>query len=143
VLADKGAEKLRLFGDYCGMAITNPAGHRARQTRRTLRPEAIFFLAVLVAGAALALSPEIWSRDAALPLAAALLFAAAALVAQLAWQRTSPFPHEAVTYRDVAGALVLIGIFAGAMVEPDQMLRLMQGGVPDAETSSPAASPLG
>jgi hypothetical protein len=33
-----------------------------------------------------------------------------------------------VTYADVAGALTLIGLCAAATIDPDQMVRLVEGG---------------
>ncbi len=54
-----------------------------------------------------------------------MFFVLAALVALLAWQRPAQGPH--LSYWDVAGAFTLIAIAVAALVEPDQMIRIVAG----------------
>ena len=61
-----------------------------------------------------------------MPLVSTLLLALAAAFGAAAWWRGWMDPGG-VTYRDVAGALTLIGLCAAATIEPDQMLRIVQG----------------
>ena len=65
------------------------------------------------------------SDDALLPAMAVLFFALAAGVTLIAWLR--PVPARHFSFWDVAGILTLVGIGAAAMVEPDQMVRLVAG----------------
>ena len=64
--------------------------------------------------------------DLVLTLASASLFVLAAAIAGLAWQQRSR-QHPGLSYWDVAGALTLIGICASALIEPEQMARVMIG----------------
>jgi hypothetical protein len=66
-------------------------------------------------------------NDLVLPLVAGLLFFLAAATALFAWCRRHGNDPRQLTLWDVAGALVLIGIGAAALVEPDQLLRLVGG----------------
>lgn len=116
------------------MSTTSPAGSRVHQLHQPLGPQLAFFAAVLLGAGVLAYSATSLSPDAAFPLLSVVLFGSAVLVALPAWRRSAPAPRAAVTYWDVAGALVLIGIFAGAMVEPDQMVRLMGDASGEPET---------
>ena len=61
------------------------------------------------------------------PSAVALLFALAALVALFASSCGPPRRDSGITYWDVAGALVLLGACAAALVDPDHMVRLVEG----------------
>ena len=88
-------------------------------------PQIAFSASVLAAFAILATCWLTLPRDLAFPLVSALLFVLAALVALAGWSRRPAAAQ--VTYLDVAGALTLIGIFAAALVDPDQMVRLVAG----------------
>jgi len=59
-----------------------------------------------------------------LPWVATLLLVLAASLAVVAWRRHSQDPTR-VTYADVAGALVLIGLCVAATIDPDQMVRII------------------
>ena len=61
-----------------------------------------------------------------MPVISILLFALAMVFALVAWVRCSTDEY-AVSYRDVAGALAFIGIGAAALVEPEQLARLVAG----------------
>ncbi len=56
---------------------------------------------------------------------ATLLFGLAALAALVAWSRGATGRHR-LTYWDTAGALTFIGIGAAALIDPEQMLRLIE-----------------
>ncbi|MGE3150280.1 MAG: hypothetical protein AB7K04_14570 [Pseudorhodoplanes sp.] len=93
-------------------------------------PFAAFLLPAAAALGLVVLSPVLLApghvaQDALLPVGAVLLFAAAAMAALIAFRR-----HPAqtrLTYWDTAGALVLLGIALSALIEPDQMVRLVRG----------------
>jgi hypothetical protein len=89
-------------------------------------PRLSFALAlIVVAAGAIAL---FWNgaADFVLPAVSTLFLALAAPVAFLAWQRNLPRTGTRVTYWDVAGALTFIGICAGALIDPDQMARIVE-----------------
>jgi hypothetical protein len=65
--------------------------------------------------------------DYVLPFAVALLFILAAGTALLGWRQRRSRGHS-ITYWDAAGALLFVGIVISAMVEPDQMLRIVNDG---------------
>ena len=60
-----------------------------------------------------------------MPLVSTLLLVLAASFGATAWWRGWMDP-DGVTYRDVAGALTLIGLCAAATIEPEQMMRIVQ-----------------
>ena len=62
-----------------------------------------------------------------MPIVSSLLLVFAGAFGVIAWRRGRMNPDN-VTYADVAGALVLIGLFAAATIEPDQLVRLVDGG---------------
>ena len=61
-----------------------------------------------------------------MPVVSILLFVLAMVFALVAWVRCSTDEY-AVSYCDVAGALAFIGIGAAALVEPEQLARLVAG----------------
>jgi len=61
-----------------------------------------------------------------MPVIATLFLAFAAGFAVVAWRNRGEDPTR-VTYADVAGALTLIGLFAASTVDPDQLVRTVQG----------------
>jgi hypothetical protein len=109
------------------VATTNPARSAQRASRIGAHGPALAFGATVVAAFAVLVLPiPALSKDIVLPLVSSLFLAGAAAIALLAWSRgrTSDSPH--LTYWDVAGALTLIGICAGALIEPDQLLRIVR-----------------
>jgi hypothetical protein len=109
------------------MSIVSPHKRLARRAQAWISgPFAVFAAAVVTAFAALMLCTAGLSRDLALPTVSVLFFAFAGVVALVAWRRELT-PTGVVTYWDVAGALTFCGICAGALVEPDQVLRLVDG----------------
>ena len=118
------------------MAITHPAKNFARRSDPwTLGPQVTFAVALLIAFAVLAISTTTLPTDFVFPLTSTLLFVLAGLVALVAWSRGRPSEQaqandqaaHQVTYWDVAGALTFIGICAASLIDPDQMVRLMEG----------------
>ena len=97
----------------------------AENRKASLGPRVGFFAAVLAGfglliAARLALTP-----DLTMPIVASLFLTSAAAIGAIAWWRGRADQGE-VTYRDVAGALTLIGICAAAAIDADQMMRLVQ-----------------
>ena len=62
--------------------------------------------------------------DAVMPAVSTLLLVFALLFGVIAWRRGRMNPGE-VSFADVAGALTLIGLFAAATIEPEQLARLV------------------
>jgi hypothetical protein len=90
-------------------------------------PQLAFAASVLISFAALAASMTMLPKDLALPLTSTLLFVLAGLIAIVGWRGERASEHGPVTYRDVAGALTFIGTFAASLIDPDQMLRVVEG----------------
>lgn len=90
-------------------------------------PQLAFAACVLASFAALAASTTMLPRDLALPLTSTLLFSLAGLIAIVGRSGGRASEDRSVTYRDVAGALTFIGTFAAAMIDPDQMVRVVEG----------------
>jgi|GEM_PF-5262541 len=88
-------------------------------------PEVGFFGVLLIALAAAAVSRATLPPDLLMPMLATLFLLFAAAFGAIAWRHRRMDPGG-VTYRDVAGALTLIGLCVAAAIEPDQMVRLMQ-----------------
>jgi hypothetical protein len=109
------------------MAVTNSTNRSYRGSPWTGGPLVTFAAAVAVAFAVATASAALLHSDFALPVISTLFFVLSALVALVAWSRPCPSDQSRVTYWDVAGALTLIGICAAAQVEPDQMVRLVEG----------------
>ena len=106
------------------MAITNPlGGQQTRSPGRTTGPVMTLIGALIAAAAIVAMPHQVLPQDALLPAASLMLYLLAAVVALLAWRR--PVPVRGLSYRDVAGVLVFIGILVSTQVEPEQMVRLL------------------
>ncbi|HKA75169.1 MAG TPA: hypothetical protein VKE26_25430 [Xanthobacteraceae bacterium] len=97
----------------------------ARHAAASVGPPAAFVTALLIAFAPLALSRLVLPHDLALPLASTLLLVLAAPIALVGWKRGRPAGRDSITYLDVAGALTFIGIFAATLMDPDQMMRIV------------------
>jgi hypothetical protein len=108
------------------LATTNRRfAHRSRAG--SYGPPVAFGVTVLTAFAALLAATVALPQDAVWPALSTLFFVLAVLVALLAWRLGRPSEQGSVSYWDVAGALTLFGICAGAMLDPDQMVRLVEG----------------
>lgn len=117
------------------MALTRPRkshpGHLPRWDQRHesvgVGPRLGFAVAILACLAAWAASKATLSPDAAVPIVSSLFLVFAGVFGVIAWRRGRMNPDN-VTYADVAGALTLIGLFAAATIEPDQLVRLVDSG---------------
>ena len=65
-------------------------------------------------------------RILVMPAIATLFLVLAAGFAVFAWRRRGEDPTR-VTYADVAGALTLIGLFAGSTIDPDHLVQIVAG----------------
>jgi hypothetical protein len=79
-------------------------------------------LAAFAAGASLLATAA--SGDVVMPVIATMFLVFAAGFGVMAW-RCRNEDSERVTYADVAGALTLIGLFAAATIDPDQLMRIV------------------
>jgi drug/metabolite transporter (DMT)-like permease len=109
------------------MAVTHDVRPLSRG-EASLGPQIMFAAGLLLAAAAWIVAAWSFSSDLTLPLVATLLF----LLAGMAWSReTAARPR--LSYWDVAGALTFIGIGATALIDPEQMLRLVGSAPSDIE----------
>ena len=116
------------------MALTHDIRPLSRGAERLghLGPQVMFAAALLLAAAAWIVAASSLSNDHTLPLVATLLFALAGLAALVALSRAATAPDHP-TYWDVAGALTFIGIGAAALIDPEQMVRLVAAAPGDVE----------
>jgi hypothetical protein len=114
------------------MAITHEVGPLSRSRQESFGPQVMFAGALALAAATWIFAARNFAGDLILPLVATLLFALAAMATLLAWSRAAAAPHRP-TYWDVAGALTFIGIGAAALIDPEQMLRLVGSAPSDIE----------
>jgi hypothetical protein len=87
----------------------------------------VFAAAVLIAAGMLVAPAQVFPANMALALISSFAFAAAGLIALATWRRRHAPSREHVTYWDVAGALTLIGITAGALIDPHELVQLVHG----------------
>jgi len=106
------------------MRMGGPAKEFNEHARRgaSTGPQAAFLGAVAVAGAIVA--SGLLPTNLLMPAISTLLFVLALVFALVAWVRCSTDEYH-VSYWDVAGALLLIGVGAAALIEPDQLTRLV------------------
>ena len=107
----------------------DPIGSRPRSRNQSSwwalsGPRAGFLAATIIGFGALGIARASLSADAVMPVVATLFLVMAVVVAAIAWASRRMDPAQ-VTYVDVAGALTLIGFFAAATIDPDQLLRLV------------------
>ena len=108
------------------MAIGDLAkGYEAHGHTPALGPPLAFFAAIVATAVTAGTAAGTLPWDAVLPLIATVLFIFAAAVAAFAWRQRKAREQASLTYLDVAGALTLIGIFAAALIEPEQMVRVV------------------
>jgi hypothetical protein len=94
--------------------------------RRALGPELAFGGAVFASFAAWGASTVTLPPDLIMPVVATLFLVFAAVLAMFGHRYRDPESGH-VTYADVAGALTLIGLCAAATIDPDQMVRFVEG----------------
>lgn len=92
-----------------------------------LRPQVTGGVALLAALAALTVSAATLPHDFVLPAMTMLLFILAAMVALVASSADRAADEAGLTHSDIAGLLTFIGICAASQVDPDQMVRLVEG----------------
>jgi Na+/H+ antiporter NhaA len=112
------------------MPTTNPAKHAVQIGLRGRGPEIMFAAAALAGLATLATSSAALSSDLVLPATSTLFFALAllaTLAALVAARRQGARAPDRITYWDVAGALTLCGICVASQIDPEQMVRLVEG----------------
>jgi hypothetical protein len=102
------------------------AAHRSRTHLWPLRPQVTGAAVVLAAAAALAMCAATLPHDFVLPAMTMLFFILAAVVALVA-SNADRAEEAGLTHSDIAGLLTFIGICAASQVDPDQMLRLVEG----------------
>jgi hypothetical protein len=108
----------------------NPARRIRRRAASALSgPSVVFVGFVLAAFIALAIAARALPYELLLPAVVALLFALAGLAALVGWRTRHDRLTPRLTYWDVAGALVFIGIGLSVLVEPDQMIWLVEDGL--------------
>jgi hypothetical protein len=88
-------------------------------------PRTGFLAAVFATLGAAAIAHATLTADHVMPVVATLFLMFAAMFGALAWWRASA-DESGLTYRDVAGALTLIGICAAAAIDSEQMIRIAQ-----------------
>ena len=109
------------------MATTDPAKRWAHSKPVTpIGPVVTFGFTVTITLVLMAVAPTIMPRDFAMPVVSTMFLLLASMVALAGW-RFGQTHHDVLSYWDVAGALTLFGIFAGILIEPEQVLRLMEG----------------
>jgi hypothetical protein len=107
------------------MTLTTSARSFPRTAAAASRP-AFGPLVAFVAATGAAFAPQaLLPGSVSLPVAATLLFGFAALVALVAWRRPARQPNR-LTYWDVSGALLFIGICLAALIEPEQAAGLIE-----------------
>jgi hypothetical protein len=110
------------------MPITNPARRLGQRSRLQARGPAVTFAAsVLTVFAAIAACTAMLAAEFVLPAVSTLLFVMAALVALAAWRWEGQGTSDQISYWDVAGALTLFGICVASQIDPDQMVRIVEG----------------
>jgi hypothetical protein len=105
------------------MSVSPSRDYRVRpHADPLLGPRAAFLLSI--AATASIMFSGLLPNHLLMPVISMLLFVLAMVFALVAWIRCSTDEY-AVSYRDVAGALAFIGIGAAALVEPEQLVRLV------------------
>ena len=87
-------------------------------------PRLGFAAAILACVLGWSVATRMLPPDAVMPAVSTLLLLFAVLFGVIAWRRGRMNPGE-VSFADVAGALTLIGLFAAATIEPEQLVRLV------------------
>lgn len=85
-------------------------------------PPLAFAAALAAAAATAGLAAALLHWDYAMPFAATVTFVLAGLIALFGWRQRRA-PHR-LNYLDVAGALLLIGLALGVLIDPQQLLRI-------------------
>ena len=108
----------------------NPAGPSWRRRAKSgagsvSGPEAGFLAATVACLGAWGFSQTMLPPDMTMPIVATLFLALACVLGLVAWRHRGTTP-AGITYADAAGALTLIGFFAAATIDPEQLVRLVE-----------------
>jgi hypothetical protein len=113
-------------------------------------PAVAFFCSVIIVFIVYATVPRAVPAAMVVPAIAALLYLLAAAAALIGWWTHENRKAGHVTYWDVAGALTFIGIGLSALVDPEQMVRLIEtltagneAGAPSDATTAPVSLKAG
>ncbi|HET9902226.1 MAG TPA: hypothetical protein VFQ27_00790 [Xanthobacteraceae bacterium] len=112
--------------------LREPPGGPARHawvsphSRTGSGPWRTFCAAVALAFAAAALTRAVLPEGLLIPITASLLLAAAAAAAFAGWIARQHAQPDHLTYWDVAGALAFIGIGLSALLEGEELVRLIE-----------------
>lgn len=104
------------------MTTINPVGILGRQMAAT-GPRIALAASVIATVASAAIFYHSLPREALLAATVTFVFVLAAVVALFAWRDL--VPRRQFTYWDAAGLLTLIGVMASAMLEPEDLARLV------------------
>jgi hypothetical protein len=107
------------------MTITNPVERLRTRSQPTSGPHIALAGALAVILAVAAVLDQSLPKEHLLPAVCTMFFAAAAVVAAIAWFR--PMLRRPMSYWDIAGGLTFIGICMAALIEPDQLIRFIAG----------------
>jgi hypothetical protein len=109
------------------MALTSPAKRVPHQRGRSaVGPELAFSGSMAAALAALGASTIMLPRDLVFPILSTVFFMLAGVVALVAAISGRSSERDPPTYWDIAGALTFIGICVAALIDPDQLVRIVQ-----------------
>jgi hypothetical protein len=110
------------------MTIITPAGSRSgpHASAAPLGPQLLFAATIFAALAAISLSGVWMPRDLMLGAVSASLFGLAGFIGLAAWRRPT-FRSPQLSYLNVAGAFILIGICIAALIEAEELVRLIDG----------------
>jgi asparagine N-glycosylation enzyme membrane subunit Stt3 len=108
------------------MTVTRRVSSQDHRLRQLAGPEIGFIAAVLITFVSWTVSLKAVASDLVMPglMATFLLFACVFAAIGLRQRNADP---RRPTYWDIAGALTFIGICASATIDPDQMVRLVEG----------------
>jgi hypothetical protein len=124
-LKTKPGTKAQISPRRKDMAFGNLANRSSG--RPVLGPPLAFGAALLAAVTVFAAATTSLPRDAVLPVVSTVFFMMSCAVAIVAWRNRQASRQAHPSYWDVAGALTLFGIVVAAMVEPEQLVRLVEG----------------
>jgi hypothetical protein len=93
----------------------------------SLRPQVTGAAALLIAAGAMTVCAAMLHPDFVLPVLTTLFFILAAMVALIATNEDPTAEETGLTHYDVAGFLTFIGICASSQIDPDQLVRLIEG----------------
>lgn len=107
------------------MRMSGPGKSCQSFTRDTMfGPRGAFAVSMISGAAVWGVAGHLLPQGLVMPVVVTLLFVLAAIFALVAWVRCMTDEYR-VSYWDVSGAIVLIGICASALIDPDDFVRLV------------------